>query len=286
MQIRNLENIDFDTLFIGFENAFSDYDIHFDKEEVRSMLTRRGFVPHLSFAAFDDDNIVAFTLNGIGTFNGIPTAYDTGTGTAKAFRGRGLARRIFKYSLPYLKEVGIKQYLLEVLQNNQKAISVYESLNFRKTREFDCYRQSVSEICNPTEIYSATDIHTGFISAEVVNEAQSFCDFNPSWQNSIESILRGREGLTCIGAYSGLDKLVGYAVCDTQTGDLTQIAVEQAYRRKGIGSVLLKEVARKLAVEFIKVLNVPADNVSLSHFLRSKNIPVHSKQFEMSLAIE
>ena len=286
MQIRNLENIDFDTLFIGFENAFSDYDIHFDKEEVRSMLTRRGFVPQLSFAAFDHDNIVAFTLNGIGTFNGITTAYDTGTGTAKAFRGRGLARRIFNYSLPYLKEAGIKQYILEVLQNNQKAISVYQSLNFRKTREFDCYRQSVSEIINPSDIYSATDIHTKFISVEVVNEAQSFCDFNPSWQNSIESILRGRKGLTCIGAYSGLDKLVGYAVCDTQTGDLTQIAVEQAYRGKGVGSVLLKEVARKLAVEFIKVLNVPADNVSLSHFLRSKNIPVHSKQFEMSLAIE
>ena len=286
MQIRNLENIDFDTLFIGFENAFSDYDIHFDKEEVRSMLTRRGFVPQLSFAAFDHDNIVAFTLNGIGTFNGITTAYDTGTGTAKAFRGRGLAHRIFNYSLPYLKEAGIKQYLLEVLQNNQKAISVYESLNFRKTREFDCYRQSVSEIINPTEIYSAMDIHTGFISAEVVNEAQTFCDFNPSWQNSIESILRGREGLTCIGAYSGLDKLVGYAVCDTQTGDLTQIAVEQAYRGKGVGSVLLKEVARTLAVEFIKVLNVPTGNLSLSHFLRSKNIPVHSKQFEMSLAIE
>ena len=31
MEIRSLENIGFDTLFEGFSNAFSDYEIHFDK---------------------------------------------------------------------------------------------------------------------------------------------------------------------------------------------------------------------------------------------------------------
>lgn len=117
MEIRSLEHIDFDTLFEGFSNAFSDYEIHFDKNEVQFMLIRRGYVPHLSFAAFDNGKIVSFTLNGIGLFNGIPTAYDTGTGTVKSFRGRGIAGEIFKYSLPYLKEAGIRQYLLEVLQN-------------------------------------------------------------------------------------------------------------------------------------------------------------------------
>ena len=41
MEIRSLENIDFDILFEGFSNAFSDYEIHFDRSEVRSMLIRR-----------------------------------------------------------------------------------------------------------------------------------------------------------------------------------------------------------------------------------------------------
>lgn len=54
MEIRSLEHIGFDTLFRGFENAFSDYEISFDKEEVRSMLIRRGYESSLSFAAFDD----------------------------------------------------------------------------------------------------------------------------------------------------------------------------------------------------------------------------------------
>ena len=59
MEIRSLEHIGFDTLFEGFSNAFSDYEIHFEKSEVQSMLTRRGYVPQLSFAAFDKGKIVA-----------------------------------------------------------------------------------------------------------------------------------------------------------------------------------------------------------------------------------
>ena len=65
MEIRNLEHTDFETIFHGFKKAFADYEIHFEKEEVRSMLKRRGYNPQLSFAAFDNDEIVAFTLNGM-----------------------------------------------------------------------------------------------------------------------------------------------------------------------------------------------------------------------------
>lgn len=123
MEIRNLEHTDFETLFHGFEKAFADYEIHFEKEEIYYMLKRRGYNPLLSFAAFDNGEIVSFTLNGTGTFNGVPTAYDTGTGTVKQYRGQGIAGKVFRHSLPFLKESGINQYLLEVLQNNQKAIS-------------------------------------------------------------------------------------------------------------------------------------------------------------------
>ena len=46
MEIRNLEHTDFETIFHGFKKAFADYEIHFEKEEVRSMLKRRGYNPH------------------------------------------------------------------------------------------------------------------------------------------------------------------------------------------------------------------------------------------------
>ena len=280
MEIRSLENIGFDELFEGFSNAFSDYEIHFDKSEVQSMLIRRGYVPYLSFAAFEGGKIVAFTLNGIGMFNGIQTAYDTGTGTVKEYRGCGLAGEIFRYSLPFLRQAGISQYLLEVLQNNHKAITVYRRIQFHTTREFDCFKQSIDNIHNIHSVNRCANLRIGLIDVDSVRQAQTFCDFSPSWQNSIESIERGASDLTCIGAFD-LYELVGFCVFDRKSGDLTQIVVKEEYRRQGVASQLLSEVIRQMSTDFVKVINVPSDNRSLPAFLKSTNIPLMNKQFEM-----
>ena len=120
MEIKSLEKTDFDTLFRAFGRAFADYEVQLNAEQLRAMLTRRGFDPALSFAAFDGAQIAAFTLNGIGNFNGVPTAYDTGTGTLKEYRGTGLGTEIFRHSMPHLRRAGVGQYLLEVLQYNTR----------------------------------------------------------------------------------------------------------------------------------------------------------------------
>ncbi len=273
MEIRNLAYTDFDTLFRGFERAFADYEIRFDKGEVHSMLKRRGYNPELSFAAFDNGEIVAFTLNGTGTFNGLPTAYDTGTGTVEKYRGQRIAGKIFTYSVPFLKEAGIGQYLLEVLQANRKAISVYRRMNFEVTREFDCFRQTIGLINNRN---GNTDCSIEQVDTDAVRQAQGCCDFTPSWQNSIDSIERGASDLTCIGAF--LDgNMVGHCVFDVHTGDLTQIAVQNEYRRNGIASRLLQEAVGRMKTDFVKVLNIASDNRTMPAFLESWNIPLASK---------
>lgn len=281
MEIRNLEHTDFDTLFCAFERAFADYEIHFEKEEVRSMLQRRGYNPKLSFAAFIKDEIVAFTLNGTGIFNGIPTAYDTGTGTVKEYRGQNLAGTIFTHSIPFLREAGIRQYLLEVLQNNEKAIAVYRRMNFEVVRKFDCFRQTIKQI----DLQQANrECMVKPVNTEALGLTQQACDFIPSWQNSIESIERGAAKLTCLGAF--LDgKMVGHCVFDVHTGDLSQIAIQKEYRRKGIGSRLLQEATGRIRTDFIKVLNVDSETSALPAFLQSRNIPLASKQYEMILPL-
>lgn len=282
MEIRNLEHTDFDTLFYGFERAFSDYEIHFEKEEVRSMLQRRGYNPKLSFATFMKDEIVAFALNGTGTLNGIPTAYDTGTGTVKEYRGQNLAGKIFIHSIPFLREAGIRQYLLEVLQNNEKAIAVYRRMNFEVTREFDCFRQAIEQIAHRK---ANTDCMVESVHSEAIRQAQQACDFTPSWQNSIESLERGAAELTCFGAF--LDgNMIGYCVFDVLSGDLSQIAVQNEYRRKGIGSRLLQEATQRMETDFIKILNIDSETSAMPAFLQSRNIPLASKQFEMILPLK
>ena len=242
------------------------------------MLKRRGFYPNLSIAAFEGDEIVAFTLNGIGDFNLVPTAYDTGTGTLLEYRGKGLATKIFEYSIPFLKEAGIKQYLLEVLQHNTKAVSVYRKLGFEVSREFNYFVQKNEKIRNECEGSTVCSIRN--ISIEEVTATADFWDFSPSWQNSFEAIKRATEDFICLGTFID-NKLAGYCVFDPTSGDITQIAVGKDYRRKGVASLLLKEVVRLNRYETIKVINTDVPCSSITDFLKENNILVSGKQFEM-----
>jgi len=284
MEIRNLEHIDFDMLFHGFEKAFLDYEIHFNKNEVRSMLKRRGYNPKLSFAAFEADEIVAFTFNGTGTFNGMFTAYDTGTGTTQEYRGKGIAKEIFEYSIPYLKEAGIEQYLLEVLQNNTKAISIYQKLGFKTTREFDCFRQKKNDINCVIVNEQVLPIEIVPIEVASISHASTFFDFCPSWQNSLDSIERAGSDLVCLGAFIA-NELVGYCVFDPLTGDLSQIAVNQPFRRQRIATRLFQNMIERTKSDSIKVLNVISSCHPMAAFLNNKNLKMTGKQFEMILPL-
>jgi len=279
MEIRSLSRIDFDTIFSAFSQAFADYEIQFSKAQLQNMIKRRGFNPELSFAAFEGDKIVAFTLNGIGRFNGISTAYDTGTGTLKEYRGQGLATQVFEHSIPYLKEAGIKQYLLEVLQHNTQAVSVYRNIGFEVTREFYYSLQKNEEINNPAKkgdpSYSVRPISIGQL-----NLLSTFEDFYPSWQNSFDSIQRAADDFICSGAFID-EQLAGYCVFEPVSGDVTQIAVDKRYRRKGIASLLLDEMLRLNKNVVLKILNTDIRCDSITGFMKANNIEIKGKQFEM-----
>ena len=279
MEIKSLAGVGFDVIFKAFAQAFADYEMQVDRAQLQVMLKRRGFLPELSFAAFEGDEIVAFTLNGVGLFNGVLTAYDTGTGTVKEYRGRGLATQIFEYSIPHLKERNIRQYLLEVLQHNTGAVSVYTNLGFKVTREFNYFMQRNEEVhCESKQTENFYSIRP--ISVESLAVIPYLGDFHPSWQNSMESIARMASDFIYLGAFVGTG-LVGYCVFDPISGDVTQLAVNQSYRRKGIASSLLAEMLRLNKSENIKVLNTAISCESITAFLQAKNIPVKGKQFEM-----
>ncbi len=279
MEIKSLGKTDFETIFKAFSQAFADYDIQLNSEELKTMWKRRGLNPNLSFAAFDGENIVAFTLNGIGNFNGIKMAYDTGTGTLKEYRGQGLATKIFDYSIPYLKEANIKHYLLEVLQHNTKAVSVYRNIGFEVTREFNYFSWKNEDVHNEIKnIYSCCSIEK--IDIEKHHAVSDFWDFYPSWQNGFESIQRTKEDFISLGAFID-KKLVGYCVFEPNSGDITQIAVDKPFRRKGIASLLLHEISKLNKIAKTKLLNTDISCTAIVDFLKAKNVEIVGKQFEM-----
>ncbi|MFA6366926.1 MAG: GNAT family N-acetyltransferase [Bacteroidales bacterium] len=279
--IKSLKEISFDDLYTSFNEAFGSYEVQVNKEELCVMLKRRGFVKELSFGAFENDRLISFTLNGIGQYNGVRTAYDTGTGTIEKFRGKGIASTIFNYSLPFLKEAGVKQYLLEVLQHNTNAVSVYKKLGFKTSREFNYFKQS-----NELIKLNSKDLPEGFcfkeIDLEDKNLLAEFWDFTPSWQNSFEAIERSEDDFKTIGVYKD-DILIGYSIFEPNSGDLTQIAVDKKYRRQGIGSALVCEVLKYNNFNSVKAVNAEINCESITAFFRSNNITLCGKQFEMTL---
>ena len=279
MQIKPLTEATFGTIFQAFRQAFADYELQLNEAQLQTMLRRRGFNPDLSFAAFDGDEIVSFTLNGVGNFNDIPTAYDTGTGTLKAYRGKGLATEIFEYSIPYLREAGIRQYLLEVLQHNTKAVSVYRNLGFETTREFNYFVRKNEEINLETKT-AALPCSIQQIDLSTLDSVSGFWDFHPSWQNSFESIRRATADFVGLGAFADR-KLAGYCILEPVAGDITQLAVDKQHRRKGIATLLLREAIRLNKNDAVKIVNTDIACHAITNFLEAKNITVTGKQFEM-----
>ncbi|MBI9058488.1 MAG: GNAT family N-acetyltransferase [Labilibaculum sp.] len=277
--ITSLKNENPDAVYEAFAQAFNDYEIQLSKEEFFRMMSRRGFDPSLSFAAYENDKIVAFTLNGIGEFNGIKTAYDTGTGTIKEYRGKGLASEIFKYSIPYLKSSGIEQYLLEVLQHNEKAVSIYKKLGFEMSREFNYFVKDNSELK-----FGTKQLNQGYQVIDIdLNNTISmleFCDFNPSWQNSFEAISRNPLDFKAIGITDS-ERLIGYCIFEPNSGDISQIAVDRTHRRKGVGSHLLSQVLKNNKHNSIKIINTDVSCTSITNFLKANTIEPIGKQFEM-----
>ncbi|MDE6507373.1 MAG: GNAT family N-acetyltransferase [Alistipes sp.] len=279
MEIRSLADIGFGPLYEAFAQAFADYDIDSDREALRRMLKRRGFAPELSFAAFDGDRIAAFTFNGIGTHDGLPAAYDTGTGTLPAYRGRGLASRIFASSIPHLRAAGIRQYLLEVLQHNPAAIAVYRKMGFETLREFNCFGQEKRKVRIP-EKRPAFPHALRKIGLDTVRQLADCLDFRPSWQNDNDSAARAGAGLLGFGLYRD-DEPLGYCLCEPTLGDIAQLAVDPRFRRQGIGTTLFRHALNRIAADSVKIINADIACEPMTRFLGAMNIPVKSRQFEM-----
>lgn len=277
--IDSLKNIPSNKLFEAFEDAFNEYEIQLDQIELSKMLKRRGFQAELSFGAFDGNRLVAFTFNGIGPYQGIKTAYDTGTGTVKEYRGRGLAKQIFRYSLPYLREAGIKRYLLEVLQHNSSAVKLYQSLGFEVSREFYYFVQETGKF-KPEQKSLKQGYSLSAVDIAELSDKLEFADFPASWQNGFESVIRSIEEFKAIAAYYQ-NKIAAYCIYEPRSGDITNLAVAKVHRRLGLGTTLLMNVLQDNHADSFKLINIPTDANAMLSFLASFDIHPSGKQFEM-----
>lgn len=255
--IRTLTHADFDALHAAFVAAFSDYIVKMSptREQLLEMFTRRGWVPDVSVAEIEGGEIRAFTVNCVdGTL-----AYDCGTGVVPAHRKRGLGRALMERSFELLRDRGCTTYLLEVLEENEKALELYRACGFIETRRLQCWTFD-----------RRTNEPIG--GAGIRNEEWWTCE--PSWQNETLSIARAK------GAYVTIGNEDGYAIVFPSNGDLPQMAVRPEARHRGIGTRLL-ESAATLAGKPLRILNVDDQDDGFARFLERAGARRTVRQIEM-----
>ena len=202
-EINSLAKISFDEIFETHLKAFKDYPFQWSKEALLQTIHRRGYDAKISFGAFYKNELVSFTLNGIGKFNNLKTVYDTGTGTVEEHRGKGLASKIFEHSIPFLKAEGVEQYILEVLEENEKAISVYSKQGFAVSRKFDCFRINSNDW--NFDFKNIDGIELKEIDFSFQSQMEAIMDFNLSWQNNFQALMKKPSDFKIIGAFHNHD---------------------------------------------------------------------------------
>lgn len=247
MVIRTLTGADFDAVHTAFNEAFSDYvvPLTLTPAQLREMLTRRGWVPEASVAIEEEGRIVAFTLNAI-TGN---DAYDNGTGVVPTHRRRGLAAKVMHECIRVLRDRGCTNYILEVIDTNEKAIALYESLGFRDTRGLQCW----------------------FYEAPSDSAAESAVTAIPSWQNSDVSIARATD------RHVTIEDERGHLILFPNTGDVPRF-------RGTITTHLLNE-ALAVAGKPLRIINIDDRDESFARFLDAAGARKIVRQREMILPL-
>jgi ribosomal protein S18 acetylase RimI-like enzyme len=281
VRYKTLKNVSLETLCETFNKAFSDYQIDMQMSIIKfdQMISRKGYDPEVSVGVFDGNDLIGFVLNGLRKIDRKWAAYDLGTGIISEYRDKGISNKMLRYNEDILRERNIRQYILEVLKNNPRAIEVYRNRGFEATREFTCYEIDKNEYDSKKCDHN---VETRYMTFDDWNYIKEFWDGTPSWQNSNDSIASVKE-LFKISTVLNDDKIVGYGVIDIESGDIPQLAVDPEYRGRGIGRSILSDLIKGTRSDNIRVINIDDENLSSQEFLTKLGFQEFASQYEMKL---
>jgi len=273
MEIRNLANTDIATIVEcmteSFQNYFVKIPFEVDFWAKRYDAARVDYA--LSFGAFDHDKLVAFIIQGVDFHNDEKTAFNTGTGVIEEYRGQKLVDQLYDYAFPVLKENGITKCLLEVIEQNHRAVRVYERIGFEKDRFLRCFSGEQKEISNNFQVQ---EIDIAGLK-KVMSPYQKYY----SWDNSLDAILKKGEMFKSFTVSNQEGTNLGYFTISTANNALIQIeSLENQNWPAIIG-------ATKNIISSVRINNVDDSRVELIDALNNAGLKNHINQFEMKLHI-
>jgi len=274
MQLKTLSGIDPLKVLHAFNEGFSDYmvPVQLTAEQWHIKILSENVQWELSVGAFDEEKLVGIILHGSKTRNGQQWVYNGGTAVIPSYRGQRLTQQMYAYILPILKAKNIDKVLLEVIDQNYRAIKTYGTIGFKNTRRLPCFKGHFqNKKVSSFEIKPLETLDWDLL--------QSFWSIQPSWQNDIEAIMSIQNQLKTLGIYSE-GALTGYLTYNPVSNKILQLAVDPAQRLKGMASALLHE-AFKDTDKPLLMTNIDNSSTETIAFLKNLGMENMITQHEM-----
>ncbi|MGV3657690.1 MAG: GNAT family N-acetyltransferase [Chitinophagaceae bacterium] len=277
MHISTLEKVSIEHLTEAFNSAFSDYliPLQLTPQNMADKLKTEAIDLSLSAGFFDGDVLLAFILHGYDYPNHGPMVYNAGTGVHPGYRGSGLTSKLYQHLIPFLKEKGIYRHLLEVIEGNDVAYSIYKKTGFATVRNLDCFRGTLASA--PVQ-----NIMIEEIKEPDFNRLQMLHSIAPSWQNTLAAVGRNLQQHRLWGVKMD-GEWIAYLAMAPQAGRLKLLAVAPRYRRQGIGSALLHFAAAQTANGPLTITNVDAGDAAVKAFMQHHGLPSFLQLQEMKM---
>ncbi len=283
LKLRFLKAGDLPKMYRSFKSSFADYSIpfsltypEFEKKFVEKLNINFGLSP----AAFDNDELVAFIFTSTNYYQGLYTAYNGGTGVLPEYRGNRLVTKLYNFSLPVFKAHNLKQCVLEVLTNNNRAIKAYEGVGFVKTKYYNCFKLDTGILDNTNQGYE------GFKVAQKPNwvDYVRCLDHLPSFLDTESMINENLKNETVV-EYRQNGSVLGYAIFQPVPGRISHLAVHREHRRQGIGTKLLSYIHASSKNQRLSIINIDRAAVGMKSFLIKLGFKNQIDQHEMVLPI-
>ncbi|UCC83547.1 MAG: GNAT family N-acetyltransferase [Gemmatimonadota bacterium] len=270
-----------------FVRAFSDYALdmtYMTEQRMYNRAVKNGIDFECSVGAHSVEGMVGFTLIGLDEWKGAPAAFDIGTGVIDRFRGMGVAKAMFDFAAPRLREKRVERFVLEVLQENEAAIRAYEKSGFEIVREFDCLRLELDDFTVPRA--AEDDVEIRPVERDRLSDFVDALDWPPSWENSFASIRRIPDQVLLYEA-SRAGRPAGLLVYYPGLSWIMTVLVKRSERRQGIGRRLLAHLIESIRdrESDVRVVNVQRDDRGTQTLLAELGFRRYVSQYEMELQL-
>ena len=231
-----LNNTNPEQLVQCFNLSFSDYEqpIRFTTDSLKYYLTASNVDLSLSYGAFLDGELIGFILNSSGIYMDENVVFDAGTGIVPEHRGKKVFSRLFEYTAQQLQKHNIAKYYLEVLQSNQRAISIYSKVGFSVSRAYSVLTAS-GACCEENRSVAAIP-YPDFIPFSTAHS------INPSFEHTTYTITRNPQ------LYEVLywDKNA-YCIYAKRNGEIIQMHYNELDGLKAVMSALTEKYPSAMA---------------------------------------